>query len=132
MITILLSLAGAAQTLDPEIRYTPGKGAYSICGVTAASPVALVETVMALPGAELLEQKGQYLTLVQDSERRFWTLAMNDHPAAPAIICRTIVDRPGGGSELKMEISCFADKASCDQLAQDFVAHNRAVLQGAQ
>jgi len=130
MMLLLTALIVAADPAIPEIHYRAGNGALEICGVSAPDPTRLIHAVMALPSLELVEQKDQYLTMMQERERRFWTFAIDGHPAAPAIICRTIVPRDGGGSTLKMEVSCFADKAACDKLTDDFVAHNRRVLNG--
>lgn len=123
-----VALALAADPAQPEVRYQQGRGALEICGVSAPGSVELIQAVMALPDAKLLEQKDRYLTLVQENESRFWTFAINDHPAAPAIICRTIKLREDGGTTLAMEVSCFADKAPCDKLTADFVVHNQSLL----
>ncbi|MGV3729379.1 MAG: hypothetical protein ACO1NN_01295 [Sphingopyxis sp.] len=130
-MVILSALALSAAPALADIQYKSGGAAYEICGVSAPGAAELVQKALALPDLELVEQKDQYLTMMQKQKRRFWTFAINDHPAAPAVICRTITPAEGGGSTLAMEISCFADKPACDQLAQDFVAHNQDVLRGA-
>ncbi|RYD43335.1 MAG: hypothetical protein EOP63_10020 [Sphingomonadales bacterium] len=129
-MSFLFALAILADPDAPEIRYQHNNGASNICGVSAFGPAELVEKILALPDLKRVEQIGQYLTLMQERDRRFWTLVIDDHPAAPAVICRTITPAAGGGSTLAMEISCFADKASCDKLTADFVAHNQSVLRG--
>ncbi len=131
-MTLLIALALVADPARPEIYYRPGEAGTDICGVSASGPEDLINTVLALPGLELVERKDQYLTMVQEGERRFWTFAVDGHPAAPAIICRTIKPREGGGSTLAMEVRCFADKADCDKLTADFVAHNQGILEKAE
>lgn len=131
MIVWLIAAVLAQEPLPPGVNYQAGSGALEICGVQAPGPQELIEKVMSLPDLKMLERKEQYLTLVNDSERRFWTFAVDGHPASPAIICRTIEPKENGGSTLRMEISCFADKASCDQLTADFVAHDSKILQEA-
>ena len=124
-----LSLALVAE--DPEIRYQSGDTALEICGVSASDPDKLIEKVLALPNSVLVEQTDQYLTVSQSDPFRLWTLAINDHPAAPAVICRTFNSNANGGTELLMEVSCFAKKAACDKLTADFAAHNRKVIEQA-
>ena len=130
-MSFFLALALFGDPVLPEITYRQGGDVSEICGVSAAGSDELIKAVLALPDLQLVERKDQYLTMVQRSKRRFWTLAVDGHPAAPAVICRTIVPREKGGSTLKMEVSCFAEKAACDKLTEDFVAHNRSVLNGA-
>ncbi len=130
MIATSLALAIAAQSALPEMGYKRGDGVSHICGVSASGPAALIRQIEALPGIEMHEQIGDYVTFIQVHEKRFWTFVKEPHPAAPAVICRTITSRPEGGSTLSMEVSCFADKSVCDKLARDFVAHNRRVLEG--
>ena len=130
MTVTILALAIMAQSAPPEIHYQRGNGVSQICGVSASDPAALISQIKALPGIEMHEQIGDYLTFIQVREKRFWTFVQNGHSAAPAVICRTIASRPDGGSTLSMEVSCFADKSACDKLTEDFVAHNRSVLNG--
>lgn len=128
-LTLALSLALMAE--EPEVHYQSGDAALEICGVSAADPVKLIEKILALPNTSFVQQTAQYLTLSQDGEKRLWTLVINDHPASPAVICRTFKARENEGTTIEMEVSCFADKAECDKLTSDFAAHNRKVLEKA-
>lgn len=129
-MSFLFALTIVVDPAQPEILYRRGDGVSNICGVSASGPAELVKKIIALPDLKQVEQIGEYLTMMQERDRRFWTLVLDDHPAAPAVICRTITPAEGGGSTLAMEVSCFADKASCDKLTEDFVAHNQRVLRG--
>jgi hypothetical protein len=128
----LLALAMAVTADQPEIQYQAGDAALEICGVTADDPVKLIETILVLPATSFVEQTAEYLTLSQDKDMRLWTLVINDHPAAPAVICRTFKADGTGGTHLDMNISCFAEKPVCDKLASDFAAHNRQVIEKAE
>jgi hypothetical protein len=126
---VVLSMALAAD--EPKISYQAGDAALEICGVSAPNPIKLIEKILALPNTSFVEQTDQYLTLSQDQQSRFWTLAINKHPASPAIICRTVKLDSDGASRLEIDVSCFASKAACDKLTADFVAHNRKVIEKA-
>ena len=124
----IFALTLAFTASEPEIHYRSGDAALEICGVSAPEPVKLIEKILALPDSSLVQQTDQYLTVSQEDPFRLWTLAINDHPAAPAVICRTFKSNANGGTDLEMDVSCFATKAACDKLTADFVAHNRKII----
>jgi hypothetical protein len=125
----MLSLALIAD--EPKISYEAGDAALEICGVSASDPMKLIEKILALPNSSLVEKTDEYLTLSEDRKMRLWTLAINDHPASPAIICRTFKSNKDGSTDLQMDVSCFAKKVACDKLTVDFAAHNRKIIEQA-
>jgi predicted oxidoreductase (fatty acid repression mutant protein) len=125
---ILFALALVATTDGQDVQYRAGDAALEICGVSADNPVKLIEKVLALPETTFIEQTEEYLTIFQAKHDRFWTLVINEHRAAPAIICRTFESDGRRRTNLDMQLSCFAEKADCDKLTADFVAHNNKIM----
>jgi len=113
-----------------DLGHRDASGPINICGIEAPSAVALYQKILALKDAKPIEQTDVYLTLEEDQPKRFWTLVINKHPAGPAVICRTITDKQGGGSTIRMEVSCFASRDACDKLVRDFVEHDEKIVSG--
>lgn len=125
MIELLLSMALA----DPDITYRRGQGEIEICGLSSQDPIALIGAVMEQPNIRLIEQTEEYITWHDKQAARFWTIAINNHPAAPAIICRTINQTEDAKSSIAMEVRCFAEKSACDKLVSDFRNHNQRIVE---
>lgn len=68
-------------------------------------------------------------TIVEDkAARTFWSFAPDGHPAYPAVVKRTVVERDGGVS-IDMRALCQAQKSECDKLIDAFKALNARTAQ---
>ncbi|MFA5967874.1 MAG: hypothetical protein WC816_01275 [Sphingomonas sp.] len=131
MLEFIALLASPALLQATEgLGHKDASGPINICGIEAPSSTALYEKILALKDAKPIEQIDDYLTLGEDQAKRIWTLVINKHPAAPAVICRTVTDKQGGGSTIRMEVSCFASRDACDKLVRDFVEHDNKIVPG--
>lgn len=116
----------ASEPPTTDVQNRPPTEKIAICNVTAESPAQLYESILALPETKVIQQTSEYLSTTSKGGQ-IWTLVINNHPAAPAAICRTVAP-DNGKSTLDMSIVCFAAKPACDKLAEDFARHNEAVV----
>jgi len=80
----------------------------------------VLESLRADPSAQFREQRGW--TVVASSERGApveWFFTPEGHPAHPAVIKRTAIERDGVGM-IDLAALCQTDQAPCDQLLDDF------------
>jgi hypothetical protein len=91
----------------------------------------VLESLRADPSAQFREQRGW--TVVASSERGApveWFFTPEGHPAHPAVIKRTAVERDGVGM-IDLAALCQTDQAPCDQLLDDFRQQHELAQQAA-
>lgn len=113
MRTITMVLAGvlASHAVAAQEESAP-IGQSTVAGV--------LESLRADPSAQFREQRGW--TVVASRERGEpveWFFTPEGHPAHPAVVKRTAVERDGVGM-IDLAALCQADQAVCDQLLDDF------------
>ena len=88
--------------------------------IPQANVAAVLESLRADSSAQFREQRGW--TVVASRERGEpveWFFTPEGHPAHPAVVKRTAVERDGVGM-IDLAALCQADQAVCDQLLDDF------------
>lgn len=110
-----------AQSEIPGGVYSPRVGNVSLCGQEAASLAELDAWIRSTdslaPGNsdarfEVFDATGQPF--------RQYVLTRPSEYAHPAITCRLVTENPDGTAGFSREMSCDADKASCDRLFLEF------------
>lgn len=110
-IVIALFVLGSHAALAADDEPAP-IGQSTVAGV--------LESLRADPSAQFREQRGW--TVVASSERGApveWFFTPEGHPAHPAVIKRTAIERDGVGM-IDLAALCQTDQAPCDQLLDDF------------
>jgi hypothetical protein len=88
--------------------------------IPQASVAAVLESLRVDPSAQFAEQRGW--TVVASSEHGLpvqWFFTPEGHPAHPAVVKRTALERDGVGM-IDLAALCQAEQAACDQLLVDF------------
>ena len=103
-------------------------------GIGYPTVAAALEALRASPDAKFSVQGGW--TIVDDrATGSIWSFTPPDHPAYPAAVKRTVVQR-NGKAYVDMQALCQASKAACDKLIVEFRDMNekaaQAVRRGAQ
>ncbi len=92
---------------------------------------AVLESLRADPSAQFSEQRGW--TVVASSEGGLpvqWFFTPEGHPAHPAVVKRTALERDGVG-RIDLAALCQAEQAVCAQLLDDFRQQHEAALAAA-
>jgi len=113
MRTIMMVLAGAlaSHAVAAQEESAP---------IGQATVAGVLESLRGDPSAQFREQRGW--TVVASRERGEpveWFFTPEGHPAHPAVVKRTAVERDGVGM-IDLAALCQADQAVCDQLLDDF------------
>jgi hypothetical protein len=72
------------------------------------------------------EQNG-WTIATDEKALTIWSFAPSGYPAYPAVVKRQVVDRQGGGSDIRIDVLCEAKKAPCDDLVRTFTQMTGAV-----
>ena len=116
--TAALSIIAIAAMAQQE----PAQG-----GIGYPSVAAALEALKARPDVKISAQNGW--TIVDDrATGTLWSFTPPNHPAHPAAVKRTVVERAG---EVFVEMSalCQASKVACDKLIAEFRDLNEAMVQ---
>jgi hypothetical protein len=110
-IVIVLCTLGSqdafAQNVDPA-------------DIPQASVAAVLESLRADPSAQFGEQRGWTIVASnEDGSPVQWFFTPEGHPAHPAVVKRTALERDGVGM-IDLAALCQAEQAACDQLLVDF------------
>jgi len=109
VLLLLLNTAMAAAQTN-----APGPDS----GIGFASPDAALSALQARPGVTFSEYEGW--TIAEDAARKeIWSFTQDRHPAHPAVVRRTVLERDGVIS-LDMSVMCGATKAACDTMVDQF------------
>ncbi len=109
----IISVAGAAQQPSSGIGYP--------------SVAAALEALKARTGVQIRVEQGW--TIVNDKAAgEFWSFTPPGHPAHPAAVKRTVVEKDGNVS-MNMNVLCQASKSACDKLVAEFQELNEKVAQ---
>ena len=113
MRTIMMVLAGAlaSHAVAAQEESAP---------IGQATVAGVLESLRGDPSAQFREQRGW--TVVASRERgepAEWFFTPEGHPAHPAVVKRTAVERDGVGM-IDLAALCQADQSVCDQLLDDF------------
>jgi Protein of unknown function (DUF4019) len=110
----IISIAAAAQQPSSGIGYP--------------SVAAALEALKARTNVEIRVEQGW--TIVNDKAAgEFWSFTPPGHPAHPAAVKRTLVEKDGKLT-INMSVLCQASKAACDKLVADFRELNEKAAQG--
>ncbi len=83
------------------------------------SPSEALAALRIKPGVEISVQRNW--TIAVEPERHvIWSFAPEQHPAYPAVVKRTFVQKDGIASE-RMQVKCRASKSACDALVREFL-----------
>jgi hypothetical protein len=83
------------------------------------SPTEALAALRTKPGVEISVQRNW--TIAVEPERYvIWSFAPQQHPAYPAVVKRTFLQKDGSTSE-KMQVKCQASKSACDALVREFL-----------
>ena len=88
--------------------------------IPQANVAAVLESLRTDPSAQFTEQRGW--TVVASSENGLpvqWFFTPEGHPAHPAVVKRTALERDGVG-RIELAALCQAEQAVCAQLLDDF------------
>jgi len=82
-------------------------------------------SLRAKPGAQARRDEEGWITISEQvaGNTVLWTFVPQAHPAYPAGVKRTILER-GGSLYIDMRVLCEAQKAACDKLVREFQALN--------
>jgi hypothetical protein len=111
-----LLLLLAALTLPLAALAQPARG------VGYPTVAAALDALKARKNVAITDQRGW--TIVEDEPARaIWSFTPPGHPAHPAVVKRTVVERDGTVG-MQMTALCQADKEACDKLMEEFKALN--------
>ena len=109
-----------------------GGGAYprSQSGVGYPSAEAALADLKTKPGVEVREEIG-WTVATDRASYTVWSFAPAWHPAHPAVVKRTAVERDGA-VYVETKVLCQASKQACDALVEDFKQLNERARQSMQ
>lgn len=131
---------------SPSAYVTSGGNGYQgfglnseICGRRVTSHAALLAQVRSDATVQAGAESKDYLSFSPrgaGTPMVAWTFTKPGHPAHPSVVCRMLVQQPGGAWNMDMRTLCASSKAQCNRLQADFVRLNadmsRAIQQGGQ
>ena len=98
-------------------------------GIGYPTVAAALEALKARSDVKISVQGGW--TIVEDrAASTYWSFTPPGHPAYPAAVKRTVVQRDGAFA-IDLTALCEAQKAACDKLVADFQAMNERIAQSA-
>ena len=113
MRTIMMVLAGAlaSHAVAAQEESAP---------IGQATVAGVLESLRGDPSAQFREQRGWTVVASREGgEPVEWFFTPEGHPAHPAVVKRTAVERDGVGM-IDLAALCQADQSVCDQLLDDF------------
>jgi hypothetical protein len=84
----------------------------------------LEATIKAKPGIEVLPSDATVVSYSDPATSFIWNFAADTNEAFPHVACRRLVE-VDGAYRVVTEISCGAEKAACDRLAESYNALDR-------
>jgi hypothetical protein len=93
--------------------------AEELCGEEFASHDALEAVIKAKPGVKVLGSDASVASYSDPATNFIWNFATSENAAFPSVACRHLVEVDGAYS-VATEISCGAEKAACDRLADSY------------
>ena len=118
---ILLAALGAANAAEPDT------AARKTSSIGYASVAEALSDLKANPENSVRVQEGW--TIIDDRKNSaIWSFSPEGHPAYPAAVKRTILERDGH-IYVDMKALCQAKKEPCDELIEQFKALNEQIRQ---
>jgi hypothetical protein len=102
----------------------PAEEGRVLCGEEFASLEGLEATIKAKPGIEVLPSDATVVSYSDPATSFIWNFATDTNEAFPHVACRRLVE-VDGAYRVVTEISCGAEKAACDRLAESYNALDR-------
>jgi len=96
----------------------PAAGAV-LCGEKFISTEALESVIRAKPGVKVLASDASVISYSDPATHFIWNFATRANAAFPSVACRRIV-KVGAAFKVVTEITCGAEKAACDRLAESY------------
>ena len=113
-------LAAAAVLCAPAKAQQSNPSGQSSIGYPSVA--AALAALRAKPDVRIATQGGW--TIVDDrADKSIWSFTPAGHPAHPAAVKRTIVEK-NGGIYIDMKVLCQASKSECDKLVDEFKVLN--------
>ena len=110
-IVIALCILGSHAALAADDEPSP---------IGQTNVAAVLESLRSEPSAQFREQRGWTVVASRDAGSPVeWFFTPEGHPAHPAVVKRTAVERDGVGL-IDLAALCQAEQAACDQLLDDF------------
>lgn len=114
LTAFLLLLAAYAHAAD--VQPTPPQEAEGTIGYDSVD--AALSALRAKTDVEVIVDHG-WTIATDHREKTIWSFAPNGHPAFPAAVKRTLVERDGT-LFVRMAVLCEASKTACDRLVVEF------------
>ena len=116
-IVIALCILGSHAALAADDEPSP---------IGQTNVAAVLESLRSDPSAQFREQRGWTVVASRDAGSPVeWFFTPEGHPAHPAVVKRTAVERDGVGL-IDLAALCQAEQAACDQLLDDFRQQHEA------
>lgn len=96
----------------------PGQG-QALCGEEFGSVEALEAVIQSKPGIKVLASDPSIISYSDPATNFIWNFAKRANEAFPYVACRRLVP-VDGAFQVVTEISCGAEKAACDRLAEAY------------
>ena len=110
-IVIALCILGSHAALAADDEPSP---------IGQTNVAAVLESLRSEPSAQFREQRGWTIVASREAGSPVeWFFTPEGHPAHPAVVKRTAVERDGVGL-IDLAALCQAEQAACDQLLDDF------------
>jgi hypothetical protein len=90
-----------------------------LCGEEFTSAEALQAVIKAKPGVKVLASDASTVSYSDPATNFIWNFATRANEAFPSVVCRRLV-KVGRAFNVATEISCGAEKAACDRLAETY------------
>ncbi len=120
-LVINVALAQSTPPSPPQPPQ-PGIGYQTVAGALAA--------LRSRPDSQVSIQGG-WTIITSPTDRSLWSFTPAGHPAHPAVVKRTVVEKDGSIS-VQTNALCEADKTACDKLIDEFRLLNDRVREDMQ
>jgi hypothetical protein len=105
----------------------PLQAADDLCGEPKAAPKELYERLTKDSRLKEMHRNDQYVGLENGQNGTLWTFTLPKHPAHPAAVCRTVMERRGI-IDIPTTVVCEGAAAACAELKADFAALNARII----
>jgi hypothetical protein len=113
-VLLAIGLTACAQAANDSSRVGATSG--SVIGYPSVD--AALADLNAQPG-NVASVQGGWTIISNPNNPTIWSFTPDDHPAHPAVVKRTAVER-NGGVDIRTRALCEAKKDSCDALIEQF------------
>lgn len=130
-ILLLIPVLASLLLVNPGMASAQADSSRPDSDIGFETPAAAMAALRGRAGVTFSQYEGW--TIAEDTARReIWSFTQDRHPAHPAVVRRTVLERDGAVS-INMDVLCGATKAACDSMVAQFRQLNaqlRAQLSG--